>query len=469
MKKFPKKYIALQAISMSLTIIFFLALYAFTNFLPDEEGEVLVTLTMPIIYILIGVVVAIILFSVIYSVFYHKTHGYEITEDEIILKQGVIFKKKTILSFSKINNIKTKRNILHWIFGLEVLKLDSGSTSTGVIPEIRLVDTPENIKELEKMVKQKVGIQVEEEKQTEYRFTFKNMLGYSYGRYLYLVTLGMVLVGALTLLFGQVEERMFGIIVLVLGVLGLPLFCALICFIMFYKFSITRKSNSIDLSYGLFEKKKNTIYLDKVRAIRINQSLMQRILKTATLVVEVIGFGSVNEKESTDVVIPYFKTSELNGYMQLFFKEWDIDLKVEYTAPKRSFKFFVGMPMFLVNVYFASLVYLSFVIAKLYLIALTSFLLTNLIILLLCYLKKKNLKFGYNDRFLTITKGYFGKHILIINKKDIVFINKQTTPLRQKSGLASFTMVFFNTMGENAETINLMEESCFDELINLTK
>ena len=469
MKKFPKRYILLQALLITLYLLAIYVAFLVGAMLPDEDGFVLIHFTKIWIYISLCVFFGVLILSILYSMLYYKTHNYEITEDEIIFKNGVIFKKKTILSFSKINNIKSKRNIFHWLFGLEVLKLDSGATATGIVPEIRLVDFPSKIKEMQNTIKTKIGIEIEEEKETEYKFTISKMFGYSYVRYSYLFTLLFVFIGVLGLVFGESQDKFIALMFVLTGVIIVPLACLIYSMIRFYKFSIVRNSNSIELSYGLFEKRKNTIYINKIRAIKLHQSFMQRILKTATLVVEIIGFGDTQDKETTDVVIPYFNMRLKDEYMKLFFKEWDFEVKVKHTSPKRSLKFYVGLPMLIANIYGFSILYLILIMFKQYLICLISFLFLNSIIVLFACLKKKNLKFEYNDKYLFITKGYLGKHTLIIDKKNIILINKQTTLLRQKENLASFTMVFYNIIGDNVETINLVEDSCYTELINLLK
>lgn len=482
MRKFPKRYIALQTIGISLVSLSILLFYSIFAFLPDEDGVVLLQFNSKNIIIISCIAFAIILLSLIYSIFYYKKHSYQITDSEIILNHGIIFKRKGILPYNKINNIKIHRNLLHWLFGLEVLKLDSGAALNSENPEIKIVGNYDEIESLDKLIKQKMGAELVENEKSQYKFTFGKMLGYSYLRYTYLLTIGLIIFFSSLYLFTPISAENTNLtitqsdcwidvmwLVLILSVL-IPTCCIVGSFIKYFNFNIIKNPNSIDISYGLFEKKKNTINFDKIRAIKICQSLSQRILKTVTLKVEVIGFGSVNDNnETNDVLLPYIKQKDLKHYIDLFFSKWNFEEKKSFNPPQNTYGYFVSIPFIIINFLVLPIFYAIIISVNFYLALPTLFIIANLLILIICLVKQKSQKLAYNDDYFIVSNGYFSKKTIIINKKDIVQIHKQTTSKRKKKGLCSYMLVYFNTFGDNVETISIISDECFDEIINMTK
>lgn len=78
-------------------------------------------------YILMGVI-AIALLSMIYSMInFFKTYFY-IENDELVLHSGVFQRKKTSIPFERIQSINFEQNIIHQIFSVLKIKIDSAGS-----------------------------------------------------------------------------------------------------------------------------------------------------------------------------------------------------------------------------------------------------------------------------------------------------------------------------------------------------
>ena len=137
MKRFDKGYIYSNLLSDLFGSIF--VLFAiFGSFISDEETtrEEIVS-RIPIFAI--AFVVIYVAFAV-YRILYYKASGYELTQTEIKCKRGVFFRKNSILDYRKVHAINKKQNLIHRIFGIAVLTVDSGSTNTAHQAEITIVE-----------------------------------------------------------------------------------------------------------------------------------------------------------------------------------------------------------------------------------------------------------------------------------------------------------------------------------------
>ena len=164
MKKFSKNHIFASLI-IDLFYVFIIAL-AFVDFafISNEEGEYVGVNYQALPYYIALLVVAYILFTV-YRIIYVHTSGYQLTEREIVCNRGVLFRKKSILEYSKINSINKKQNFIQRIFGIAVLTVDSGSANMGHLPEIIVIEKNDVVDQLLNKLKNIDKAKIEPEKQ----------------------------------------------------------------------------------------------------------------------------------------------------------------------------------------------------------------------------------------------------------------------------------------------------------------
>ena len=137
MKRFDKGYIysSLLMDLFSTFVILFVFLEDF--FFSEESKPEDITVAIPLFVIAFAVVY---LCFIAYRVLYYRASGYELTENEIICKRGVFIKKRSMIEYNRIHAINKKQNIIHRIFGIAVLTLDSGSANTSNKAEITVIE-----------------------------------------------------------------------------------------------------------------------------------------------------------------------------------------------------------------------------------------------------------------------------------------------------------------------------------------
>ena len=138
MKKFDKGYIYANLLSDFFSLLVLTAMFADDMVIKDDGSGTVVDFSA-IPYVLL-VFALFFLSFILYRIFYYRTSGYELTDRELRCKRGVLFRKKSVLDYQKIHAINKKQTLCQRIFGVAVLTVDSGATSSSYQAEIILVE-----------------------------------------------------------------------------------------------------------------------------------------------------------------------------------------------------------------------------------------------------------------------------------------------------------------------------------------
>ena len=151
MKHYHKRHIWYQ-LFISLFFSLFLAFTLFAYLFGEEE-----TIELPPIYFLylILIYIGIEVISVVYILLKWHFTTYELTDDAIVLKKGIIYKHKKTLPFSKIHAIDYKQNIIEKLFRIKKLSIDSGATVNADIAEIIIIEDSNRVEQLIKEIQLK--------------------------------------------------------------------------------------------------------------------------------------------------------------------------------------------------------------------------------------------------------------------------------------------------------------------------
>ena len=189
MKKFTKKIVYYRIITYLFgAIVFFQMLVVnFTSDLVDEAGNPIPITELYDVLITFGIIAFVVwLFLMVYSYLFYKTSGYQLTDNEIICQRGVLFKKKSVIEYTKIHAVNQKHGIIQRMFGISVLLVDSGSTNTAMNAEIMIYEDRDVVDELYHRLKnldlteEEIKKEVEEKPQEFlYEFSSKSKVIYS--------------------------------------------------------------------------------------------------------------------------------------------------------------------------------------------------------------------------------------------------------------------------------------------------
>ncbi|MGM9643566.1 MAG: PH domain-containing protein [Eubacteriales bacterium] len=505
MKRFDKGYIFSNLISDLFYSFVILLVFSDYFFLEDSANTEDIVVVTPVFVIAFIIVFACF---IAYRIMYYRTSGYELTETEIKCNRGVFFRKRSVLEYKKVHAINKKQNILQRIFGIAVLTVDSGSTNTSSQAEILIVEKEKTVDALlEKLNSfRENGAQNTEsttegelllsDKDSLYSFTSKKKMLYTLFN-IVSTAFFTVLFGALAffvigackfvlqlVFFGNWGE--FFLLSFMLTLAAMLLFsaisfisCLINSFVGYHKFNITKIGNNIQISYGLLERHTNTFGYDRVKAVKISQSLVQRMFGFAAIKLEVIGYTSEEGKNDVElgVLVPFCKYNEVGEILNRVLPDYVPDKKQE-----KSVSFFPFMSWFLLffGIITGAVLLLTTVItlilnAPSYVISAVVFSVLGVASIVLivrsvsALLEYKTNGITIHNGKITVYSGSFSKKITVFKTENLVATEDITTPLRNRKGIASYVLHLKTNALSNEVKVHIQKGALSEELEGLLK
>lgn len=503
MKRFDKGYIYSSLLSDlfgSLVVVF---IFLKDLFLDEEANAEDIIAATPIFAIAF---VVIYLCSIAYRILYYKNSGYELTEKEIKCNRGVLFRKRSVLDYKKIHAINKKQTLFHRLFGIAVLTIDSGSTNTSHQAEITIIEKATTVDDLldELNALKENGTRTAADTKEEvllsdkdrlYRFTSKRKMLYT--------LINIASTSFFTALFGALAIIVIGVckLMLRLDALGtwgqyflfaflitvgaMLLFsafsfigCMIHSFIGYHNFVITKRGNDIQISFGLLERHTNTFSYDRIKAVKISQGLVQRVLGFAAIKLEVIGYTNDNGDDNNaelGVLVPFCKYDEIDEILGKVLPDYVPDQKqtasVSYFPFVSWFALIVGivtgvvllqatLPMLIFNVSSSVIAAVAFAILAVGVIIL-------IVKALSAILSYQTNGLAVNDGKITAYYGGFTKNITVFMVRNLIAAENVTTPLRQKAGITSLVMHLKTNALSNEIKVHIQSNSLSEVLERL--
>ena len=503
MKRFDKGYIYSSLLTDFFYSIFLVFVFLNDFFLNEESNPEDIAVATPIF--VIGFIVIYLCF-VVYRILYYRTSGYELTDKEIKCNRGVLFRKRSVLDYKKVHAINKKQNIIHRIFGIAVLTVDSGSANTShqaeitIIEKNTVVDTLLN--ELNSLKESGVRSDASESKAEEVLLSDKDSLyRFTSGKKMLYTLINIASTVFFTALFAILVIIVIGVckvmlqldflgtwgqyfLYAILITVGAMLLFSIISFIGsiihsfigYYDFTITKRDNNIQISYGLLEKHTNTFSYDRIKAVKISQGLVQRILGFASIRLEVIGYtvssGDDNKNAGLGVLVPFCKYDEIREILGKVLPDY-----IPSEKQTKSVSLFPFVSWFLlifgitVGIILAGTVAVMAVLdAPATVMSAVAFAILGLALLVLG-LKLVSAILSYHTNGiaarsgkLTIYSGGFNKNITVFMAKHLVAVESVTTPLRKKRGIASVAMHLKTNALTNEVKVHIQKDTLSDEL-----
>ena len=482
MKRFDKGYIFYHLLTdffISLFLTFYFGSEFF--FIMEEETEEIIGVNTAAIPYVIIVFVALYAIVTVYRILYQRTSGYALTESDIRCKRGVLYRKNSILEYTRINAINKKQNIFHKIFGIAVLTVDSGSANTGHKAEITVIERDtvvdallSELRSLREGGERRIS---EDEKESEvlltesdplYKFTSPRKFLYSFisiatsafftGAYILLSALliGICLAVLKLNLLGTLGQYVMWAVIILFGAMILASLLTFIgtiiqSFVTYYDFRIEKHGKDIVISYGLLERHENAFSYDRIRGVKITQGLIQRALGFATITLEVIGY--MNESDNNNaatlgVLVPFCKIGEANEILDKILPEYKPTEK-QTSSPRLFphlswFTLILGISAVLTAV--CSIVPMAILGAGATAISVTAsaICIVTLIIfltkLLSAYLAYKTAGVSIDGEKITTYNGGLVKQITVMKAKNLASVECISTPMQSKVGIKSLVL-----------------------------
>ncbi len=505
MKKFDRGYFFYHLLADLVPAFVFSFIFCDELMLTDAEGEALGVNTAAI-PLFLGLLAIAYLVLLVYRFLYLRTAGYRLGEHEILCCRGVFFRKKSLLEYKRINAVNKKQNLLHRLFGIAILTLDSGSTTAAATAEITVIEKDRVIDDLMAEIKahrdaargeaprdaapegETLHFDAEESLYTltpvkKLMYALVNLVTAAFWSALVCIAIiGVVgfLVACLPIVADAGAIAMTAIISLIVlfGISLISFLCSLISgFLGFYGFHVKKTAEELVVSYGLLVKSVNSFRPDKIRGVSIRQSLIDRLFGTASIRLEVIGYGAAaggeeQQNAAEGFLVPLCALREVPELLARLLPEY---LPEEAAIkPKKAAPFFLW-PLLILSLAFllpvglllASLAICSVsggVIALVGGISALVFLSCLSVLSLGRFLAYKNSGLAIGDGKVTAYGGDYTRKISVLRKKELMAVEEVATPLQKKAGIGSCSLHFRSNAMSNEVKILFLEEAAFCRL-----
>ncbi|MGI9516190.1 MAG: PH domain-containing protein [Pirellulaceae bacterium] len=308
---------------------------------------------------LFGLYFALIFFipAVMYSVFRYFTLRYSIHDGELVVRQGLIFRRVRTVPLDRIQNVDLVQNVLHRLFKVAEVRIEtaSGSEAEATLRVLSMknvarlrdeifrddphpvvntatVDPPDE--QVASVSRSPVGVTL-----LEIPSSWLLKAGLASNR-------GMLIIGILGGLYFQfddqinldwkqirkflptIEANIIGFLMItgmVLAALLVLRLVGIVWFLLrFYGYRLALHGEDLRISCGLFTKISATVPRQRIQFISIHRPLFMRWMKLASIRIETAGGGSSFEENAKTTVsrrwfvpvVPEDYVSELLGFLR---------------------------------------------------------------------------------------------------------------------------------------------------------
>ncbi|MGL5069478.1 MAG: PH domain-containing protein [Sarcina sp.] len=383
-----------------------------------------------------------------------------IDEDDMFYKRGILVTEQIKIPITSISLIEFNRNIIHRIFGLSEIKIESISPKDRKF-EIIMILKKEKIKEFEKFMSLVDGVNdgnFELDNKKSYKISAKHLLILSTLRSNIFLGIGIIysivhfmndldnhlgeslrgyIINNIKYGFNETQKSLsilvYVLILLVVSVSVILGFSVLGIISKYYKFKLDRKQNHLYVNHGLLVRRHYSIKIDNIHAIKVEQNFVNQILNLYTIKASVVGYG--NEMQEDEVIFPLCTEAGFRSIIKKMIPEFSFEGEI-HRPPKKSFNnFFMSWTSY--SVIFAVLVYYYFngsIIGAF----------TIPIMILWRYLIKENSSLGVKDNILFFSSGSFLRRITLVRSTSMVECFRVVNLFQRRKNICDYRIRFYN-------------------------
>lgn len=414
-----------------------------------------------------------------------RTFVYWFEDGELRVKYGLFVKKKRYIPFERIQSLNYNEGIFHRLFGLVKVQVETAGSKDRK-PEVELTairkDAADAIELEMRRTKNKANGQMNDEQMSNEQSLTEEVLApmiyhMSIRDLLILATtsggIGVVLSGVAAIIsqlsdiipyeeiFHELADfAKFGAFLVALAVIFSLIVAWFVSFVItlinYYEYTVRIEEEKLIITKGLIEKKRITIPLNRIQAIRIVENPLRQLFGFATVVVESAGGNGEEGNDKKIALFPLIQKQDCLETLEQIFP--DVNWRPEFIhSPNRARPFFYRIDfIWLVPIIGACSYYF-------YPYGLLSLLLIPLTILIGIW-QHKTAAYMIDGKQLTMQYRVFSRITFFMEKKRIQSIGTTQTYFQKRknvmsvkatvmSGMTGMTGNVRNLEQQDAETI----------------
>ena len=405
-------------------------------------------------FLIAGVVIAVL--GMIYSIVNYFRYYFYIKQDELIVESGIFKRSKLNVPFDRIQTINFEQNIIHRIFNVVRLNIDTaGSAKAEFKFDALSHEKAGALRNLLLEKKSKSIVHKTEEEAVEEE-KFKTIMKLDIGDLLkagavenHLKSGGLIIAFLFWIwqslqdaqmgkvVGDRVEEQMTGGLILFGSLLILFIILSFLIslvrmVLINYNLQFLRSENGFKLNAGLFTRKDTSALDHKIQVLSWGDNPLMKLLGIKNLRLKQASSIAVTKK--TSIKVPSCKQEHIDLVTNALFGENALD-GIEYQKiDKRYFYRNAIIVSALFSLLISGVVYFELYVQGGLLLLLAGVLLFSL------YLSFRKKKYGNNEEMLVIQGGTYGNKVEVMPLYKIQSISLHQTPYQSRNALANLTI-----------------------------
>ncbi len=414
-------------------------------------------------YFLFGLIVIAVLLA-IYSIISFFRYRFHVKDDEFVVERGVFSKKKIIIPFDRIQSVNFKQNLVHQVFNVVGLEIDTAGTSKkefdfdalSMSKSEALRDYIFQSKASDDLIKEGAEVENKEQKSPKLlmQLSFGNLvkIGVTQNHFKSFALVLLFAFGAMGQLedigieldkYGEVaEENLLKLGAIFMGILAVfvliffVIVSVVITVFKFFDLRFLRIKNGFKLEHGLFNRNEISVMDNKMQALKWSDNLLRKILKLFTIQINLASSATVQKK--TAIVIPGAKKSDINNIKSYYFSENYANISEFYESDKYYLRRRITIILSIFLMLCGILVGLDYY-QDLEFFGKSIFILTLIFAYFIAtsFLKYGKLKYGINEEIIQINSGIFGNRYAVYPIYKLQGVSIRQSPAQLRKGLAN--------------------------------
>lgn len=417
--------------------------------------------------------------AILVAVAKYVSFRYRLGPEELVLTSGILRRHHRVIPFSRVQNIDMRQGPLQQLMGVAELRVETAGGSGEAEADLTVLARGEaEALRLEVMARRQRAVSARAPEGDAAAEPPVRTLAR-------LNTIDLVVAGATANEAGLIAAGLFGMLQFAdpfTGVLAerietmeLPAASAailvgavflLMFFVLgwvlsivrsvvgFHEFTLERVDGELRKRYGLLSRREGVIPLERVQAIRIEESLLRRPFGLASLKVATAGGPTGGKQGGAEAFLPLVRRSQLAGLLAGLFPELDLDaLQFRSVHPRSRIRAFIR--------YSLSLLLLMAILIAIFDTAWGLLLLLLPALYALAAWQYRHRGFAVAPGFVAARNGVLNRITWIVPDHKLQVVLTQETPFQRRHGLASLVIDTAGG-GRQAAIIDLAREDAYD-------
>lgn len=417
-----------------------------------------------LIWVIVGLVFVVTF--VLPSVVSWYRFTYRVEDGELKIEHGAFVKKHRYIRKERIQSIDHTVSIFHRPFGLVKVRIETAGGTTEPEAELSAVRKEEALK-LEELLYGN-GDDTEEEREgtdvdARRKLTTSHLLlaGATSGK------IGVVL-SIVAAIFSQagdllpedfyssvfrdlIDSSLQFIAFLLVGIAIIAWGLAIAATVIKYAgFTLTRTDEELQISYGLLERRRVTIELRRVQAVRIVEGVMRQPFGFAALYLESAGGSGGKDEDFSTILFPLLPKEEVASFLDAFVPGYPIDAELT-PVPNTALRHYLMrllIPVLIITVPVA--VWVPFGTPALLLLPLAA---------ILGFMQYRTAGWAMQENFRILRFRGLARTTVVVPRKNIQAGEMRQSLFQRRSGLATYQVSVISRMaGKNFRVAHLRED-----------